>query len=127
MTEMQSPTAAPGRSLPSRLFSRKLAARALFTAACFATLLAIFYAIENWRGYRAWTEAKSRLQAKGRVFDPAAFVPAPVPDDQNIFKAPGMDSFIKGQSNTFSARIPNPGFTLQPQRHYTNHTPIVAA
>ena len=100
--------------------------RGLFAAACFATLLALFYAVENWRGQLAWTEAKSRLQAKGRTFNPAAFVPAPVPDDQNIFKAPGMESFIKGQSNNFSPRF-RVAPSLLSARHYTNRAPVIAA
>jgi len=113
------------RSLLARLFSRKTITRGLFVLACFATLIAVIYAVENWRGQRVWAEVKSRLQARGRSFDPAAFVPAPVPDDQNIFKAPGMESFIKGNSNTFSPRLTTAA--LSAPGHYTNRAPIVAA
>ena len=49
-----------------------------------------------------------------------------MPDDQNIFKAPGMESFIKGQSNNFSPRF-RVATTLLPPRHYTNRTPVIAA
>ena len=62
--------------------------RFLFVAACFATLTAIFYAEENRRGKRAWEKCKRELESKGEVLDWSAYIPAPVPDDQNVFKAP---------------------------------------
>lgn len=116
----------PRGSWLGRLFSRRNIARGLFAVACLATLIALLYAEENWRGRKAWEEAKSRLQAKGRVFDWAAYIPAPVPDDQNVFRAPGMESFIKDRSNTFSPHFAA-AFAKLPPRHYTNRAPLVAA
>jgi hypothetical protein len=63
------------------------------------TLLALFYAEENWRGKRAWESYKREMEAKGEVFDFTKFVPPRVPDDQNFamtpFLAPLFD-FIPG-------------------------------
>lgn len=62
--------------------------RALFALACFATLIALFYAEENWRGKRAWENYKHEWEAKGEHFDFASVVPPPVPDEQNFAMAP---------------------------------------
>jgi hypothetical protein len=61
--------------------------RVLIGLAIFATLIAIFYTEENWRGKRAWEKCKRELEAKGVVLDWNAYIPPPVPDDQNFFKA----------------------------------------
>jgi hypothetical protein len=80
-----------------RLGERKVMGRLLFAFACFATLIALVYAVENWRGKRAWESTRRELEAQGDVLDWNAFIPAPVPDDQNIFKAPKMQEwFVKG-------------------------------
>lgn len=62
--------------------------RLLFCLACLATLAAIFYAEENWRGRRDWENYKREWEAKGEKFDWQVFVPPPVPDDQNFAMAP---------------------------------------
>jgi hypothetical protein len=61
--------------------------RLLLGSAIFATLIAIFYTEENWRGRRAWENCKRELEAKGAVLDWEKFIPPPVPDDQNFFTA----------------------------------------
>jgi hypothetical protein len=69
--------------------------------AILATLIAVFYTEEDWRGKRAWENYKRELEAKGLVLDWSKFIPPPVPDDQNFFKAPKMtDWFVKGQNGT---------------------------
>ena len=62
--------------------------RFLFGLACFATLIALFYAEENWRGKHDWEKYKHEWEAKGEKFDFADFVPPPVPDDQNFALTP---------------------------------------
>jgi hypothetical protein len=80
-----------------RLFSWRVMRRCLFVVACVATLTGLLYAVENWRGKRAWEKCRRELEAKGEVLDWNAYIPAPVPDDQNIFKAPRMTEwFVKG-------------------------------
>ena len=59
--------------------------RTLIGLTIFATLLAIFYTVENWRGKRAWLACKAKLEAKGAVLDWNKHIPPPVPDDQNFF------------------------------------------
>ena len=84
----------------------RAARRALLGAAILATLLAIFYAEENWRGKRAWEECKRELEAKGEVVDWSAFVPKPVPDDQNIYKAPRMaEWFVRDGGGDLTKRL----------------------
>ena len=75
--------------------------RVLIGLAILATLMAIFYTEEDWRGKRAWENCKRELEAKGAVLDWDKYIPPPVPDDQNFFKAPNMTLwFVKGQGET---------------------------
>jgi hypothetical protein len=75
---------------------RRIMRRALICFAILATLVAIFYTEEDWRGKRAWANCKRELEVKGAVLDWDKFIPPPVPDDQNFFKAPKMQEwFIK--------------------------------
>jgi len=62
--------------------------RILISLAILATLIAILYAEEDWRGKRAWENYKREWEAKGEKFDWQAFVPPSVPNDQNFFTAP---------------------------------------
>jgi hypothetical protein len=59
--------------------------RILITLAVLATLVALLYAEEDWRGKRAWENCKRELEAKGAVLDWNAYIPPPVPDNQNFF------------------------------------------
>ncbi len=68
----------------------------LLALGAFATVIAISYAVENVRGRRAWENCKRDLEAKGDVLDWAAYIPASVPEDQNVFAAPNMTQwFVK--------------------------------
>ena len=60
----------------------------LFGLACFITLIALFYAEEDWRGWHAWNKFKREWEAKGERFDRASVVPPSVPDDQNFALTP---------------------------------------
>src|ERR1035441_3959925 len=62
--------------------------RFLFGGACAATLIALFYAEEDWRGKHDWEKFKHAWGAKGEKFDYAGIIPKPVPDDQNFALAP---------------------------------------
>jgi hypothetical protein len=57
-------------------------------------LIAVIYIEEDWRGNRAWENYKRSLAAKGEVLDWNAYIPSPVPDDQNVFKAPHMEEWF---------------------------------
>jgi hypothetical protein len=62
--------------------------RVLFGIACLVTLIALFYAEENWRGKRAWENYKHEWEPKGDKFDIVSLAPKPVPDDQNFAMTP---------------------------------------
>jgi len=67
----------------------------------FVLLAAFFYAEEDLRGWLAWENCKHEVAAKGEVLDWNAYIPAPVPDDQNFFAAPKMtDWFVRGHNGT---------------------------
>src|SRR5437868_744502 len=70
--------------------------RVIFALACVATLLAVFYTVARAHGRRVWENCRHELEAKGASLDWAAYIPPPVPDEQNIFKAPKMaEWFVK--------------------------------
>ena len=71
--------------------------RILISLAILATLIAVLYAEEDWRGKRAWENYKHEWEAKGEKFDWQAFVPPSVPDDQNFFTAPIFTNMLNGK------------------------------
>src|SRR5437867_7768638 len=84
------------RRLFGWLFTWRMIRRYLFVLVCLATLLALYYAEENWRGRRAWNRYRSELEARGAQLDYRAFIPKPVPDDQNFAATPFIKSwFVK--------------------------------
>lgn len=95
------------------MFSWRNARRALIALAVLATLTAIFYTEENWRGKRAWEKCKRELETRGAVLDWEKFIPPPVPDGQNIFKAPKIQEWfvrLRGTqfgTNELSKRLTN--------------------
>jgi hypothetical protein len=52
------------------------------------TLIALFYAIENWRGARDWKRVEARLQDKEIALSFAEFVRPLPPDDENFASIP---------------------------------------
>jgi hypothetical protein len=58
------------------------------SAMTLVTLIALFYAVENFRGRRAWEKYRKEAENRGAVFDFAAHVPPAVPDDQNAANIP---------------------------------------
>jgi hypothetical protein len=95
----------------------RIARRVSVGLAIVATLIAIFYAEENWRGRRAWEQCKRELEAKGMDFNWENFIPPPVPDEQNVFKVPKMaEWFVRLDwqhplTNAMSARFTNSNTT----------------
>jgi hypothetical protein len=100
MTSSETPSP-PGRRL--RYF--------LISLAAFAMTVALFYAEEDWRGWRAWENCKRELKAKGVVLDWSAFIPPPVPEDQNVFGMPEMQRWFEGRGgNEFTKKLSFPGW-----------------
>ncbi len=73
--------------------------RFLFVAACLVTLVAMAYAVENWRGKRAWENYKRDQEAKGEVLDIMSLAPPPVPDEQNFFATPSWQGMFRIRRN----------------------------
>lgn len=69
-------------------FNRKMLRRYAFALACLVTLIALAYGIENWRGKKAWETYKAEVTGRGETLDFKAYIPPPVPDDQNFAVIP---------------------------------------
>jgi hypothetical protein len=95
------------------LCCRKNLRRFLFGLACFATLVALFYTEEDWRGWHAWNQFKHEWEAKGEKFNFADFIPPPVPDDQNFAFAPVVAS-------SYATMLDQSGHEIRPR-----HTNVV--
>lgn len=103
-TAKEQSSTTPSRRAPSYLAIWR---RRLIVLTGLATIVAIFYAVEDWRGKNEWQKCKARLEAQGQVLDWNAVVPPPVPDDQNFFKAPHIAEWFVGRGNTeLSRRLP---------------------
>jgi hypothetical protein len=70
------------------LFTWPRVRRGLLALVWLATLIALFYAEEDWRGRHAWSKYSQQLQARGTPVGLAPLVPKPVPDDQNFAMTP---------------------------------------
>ncbi len=83
------------------LFSRRIMRRVLIGIAVMITLIAVIYLRVNFHGKQEWENTKREMAANGEVWDWSAFAPTPVPDDQNIFKAPKMAEWFGDKRNLF--------------------------
>ena len=99
----------------------------LMGLALLATLIALFYTEENWRGKRAWDNCKRELEARGAALDWNAYIPPPVPDDQNIFKAPKMQEWFVGKGPNELLQRLNPRPPGNPWQPSTNGSPVIVA
>jgi hypothetical protein len=77
-------------------------------------VVCIFFAEENWRGRRAWESCRSELEAKGAL-NWQAFIPPPVPDEQNFAVTPFLAPLFD-----FNPRPRAPG--QQPWRDVDGHS-----
>lgn len=77
----------------------------------------LFYPVENWRGKRAWEKCKRELAAKGESVNWDDFLPTPVPDAQNFYKAPRMTEWFVGRAtNDLMCRLDESHFSAPPQQ-----------
>ena len=98
----------------SRRFRRVLVGMAILI-----TLVIGFYTVENWRGQHAWEKRRNELRAQGEIVDWSAYISAPVPNEQNFFKAPHMEEwFVRRSFLEPGASSPN-AFNLSPKRTET--------
>lgn len=74
--------------------------RFLFGVACLVTLIALAYAVENWRGKHAWDQHRREWEVKGEKFVIAELAPPPVPDEQNFALTPLLEPALKFSRGT---------------------------
>ena len=72
----------------------------LFVLAVLVTLFGAFHLIENWRGTRKWEAYKRTLIAQGEELDLAAYVPPPIPANQNFAATPFFAELFPGPKPT---------------------------
>jgi len=68
-------------------------------------VISVFFVGENWRGKRALQKHKHAMEAEGEHLDWAYFIPPPVPDAENFFKAPSMETWFPKKGNNFNLPI----------------------
>jgi hypothetical protein len=81
------------------LFDGRVLRRMLIGLAWLVTLVVLFYAEEDWRGWHEWNEYRQQLEASGVQLDLKAFIPKPVPDNQNFAAIPVVESWFTERTN----------------------------
>ncbi len=105
------------------LFRWQTVRHTLIVLAWVVTLIALLYGEENWRGRRTWNTYRQELEATGAQLDLQAFIPPPIPDEQNFAATPFVESwFPKGHTweDSFSkadAKLPGQD---QSRRQFTD-------
>ena len=79
---------------PPQTKLRRVVRRCLIGLGVVLVLIGLFYAEEDWRGERAWKNCKKYLEAQGVKLDRADYIPAPVPEEQNVFGVPEMQKWF---------------------------------
>jgi len=82
----------------------------------------LFFAEENWRGQKAWENCKRDLKTQGRKVNWADYIPAPVPDEENVFGVLEMQRWFKGGNaaawTDLTRKLPAPSFPgVEVDRH----------
>lgn len=88
----------------------------VFLAAFLATVLAIVHLVENRRGKKKWEAYKRQLVAQGVKLDLAAFIPPPIPAEQNFAATPFFDELLPGPRPTNWNRWPELINKLRPEK-----------
>ncbi|MGD0816070.1 MAG: hypothetical protein ABSA83_20960 [Verrucomicrobiota bacterium] len=97
---------------PPQTKSWRILRRCLVGLGIFVTLIGLFYTEELWRGKRAWEKCKHALEAQGVDFNWADYIPAPVPEKDNVFGVPEMKEWFPGRhgGTELSKKLMYPGF-----------------
>ncbi len=76
---------------PFRWWTWRTTRRLLSAFLVLVTLLGLAYAVENWRGRRAFAAVAREAAAAGLSFNSRDYAPRPVPEGQNLAKHPLFD------------------------------------
>ena len=89
--------------------SPRMLLRYFFFLASLATMIAFFYAEEDLRGKHAWESYMHQSKARGIELDWRAYIPPPVPDDQNFATTPPFEGMFDYEwtSNNLHCRDTN--------------------
>ncbi len=92
-----------GRVVRRTLIVMGWSATAVIVMGWSATAVALFYAVEDWRGRHSWNDYRRQLEAGGARLDYAAFIPKPIPDEQNFAATPVVKSwFVEVDRSVFT-------------------------
>jgi len=64
--------------------------RVVFVLACAATVVALFYKIEDYRGAAAWDRYRREAEQRGVKIEFRDFIPVPVPEEENFAAIPEL-------------------------------------
>jgi hypothetical protein len=78
---------------------RTVVRRILIGLVWLITIVALFYAEEDWRGWHAWNQYRQQLEAGGVQLDYSAFIPKPIPDEQNFAAIPVVETWFSERTN----------------------------
>jgi hypothetical protein len=124
-----SPPSAFQRHLPllHRVLSSRRWWKALgFTTLGLITLLALFYAVENWRGARAWKAVRDELRTQGEPLSFAELLPPMPPDEENFAMTPYFRGFFDkslssdGKTPVWSVRLQESKLPAWPDKLKSN-------
>jgi hypothetical protein len=93
-----------------RLFARILPYKMLI-AASIATLIALVYTIENWRGRTAWNAYRQECESKGIFFTADKVMLPKIPDAENMFAAPPWSELMT-QTNAEGIHVSTSWFNI---------------
>lgn len=76
------------KNLFKKILGHRPGRRILFAFLWLITLFALFHAVENWRGAKAWAAWEQKLAARGESPRFEDHIPKEIPDDQNFAANP---------------------------------------
>ena len=87
--------------------------RLIVPAVCLG-LLGLFYGEEDWRGRHAWEQSKHALASQKIPLNWTNYLPAAIPEDQNVFGVPEMLKWFSYNNGAgwidFARVLPSPTF-----------------
>src|SRR5579862_1861243 len=108
----------PHRRSKSRTEPGPMSRRLIVSTICLV-LAGLFYAEEDWRGMRTWEMCKSHLKTEGIALNWTNYIPAAIPENQNIFGVPEMVRWFSYENGAgwsdFARVLPSatyPGFNI---------------